>query len=69
MFRISRNTDRDTVPEVICESSMEVPEMPLSYSLTGARKTVTPNALTQPAMVSMRKLTGISPEKAEIHLG
>ena len=40
---------------VSCETSIEVPEMPLSKSFTGARKIVTPKALIIPAAVSIIK--------------
>lgn len=53
MLRISRKKDRDKYEGVICSSSMEVPEIPLSYSLTGVRKIVMPKAFMIPAMVSM----------------
>ena len=36
-------------------SSIDVPEMPLSYRFTGIRNTVIPNELMNPAMVSMMK--------------
>ena len=39
---------------------MDVPEIPLSYSLTGSIKMVTPIALMIPAAVSMRRLNGFS---------
>ena len=32
---------------------MDVPDIPLSYNLTGVRKTVTPKAFTIPATVSI----------------
>ena len=42
---------------------MEVPEIPLSYNSTGAKKIVTPNALIQPAIVSKRIFFQRSPFK------
>ena len=37
----------------ICDKSIDVPEIPLSYKLTGIKNTVTPNALIMPAIVSI----------------
>ena len=54
-----RNSDRLSQSGVSCPSSIEVPDMPLSYSLTGAKNIVTPTALIMPAIVSIRKLNGL----------
>ena len=43
-------TDNDIYSGVICERSIDVPDIPLSYNLTGAKKTVTPKAFIQPAI-------------------
>ena len=50
-----RKKERVRYSGVICQRSMEVPEMPLSYKLTGARNIVTPTALIQPARKRSRK--------------
>lgn len=55
IFRISRNTDIVQGSGVICESRIDVPDIPLSYRFTGAKKVVTPNALTHPAISRNRK--------------
>ena len=39
---------------VNCPSNIEVPEIPVSYNFTGARKIVTPIALMIPAKVRTR---------------
>ena len=52
-MRTSRNSESDRYGGVICSSSMEVPEMPLSYSFTGVRKIVMPKAFIIPATVSI----------------
>src|SRR5699024_6802197 len=51
MFSTSRKKESEKVGAVSWDSRIEVPEMPLSYRFTGARKTVTPKALMHPAMV------------------
>ena len=48
-----RNTDRDIYSGVIWDNSIDVPDIPLSYNLTGVKKIVTPKALIIPASVSM----------------
>ena len=40
---------------VIYPKSIDVPDIPLSYRFTGIRNTVMPNALMNPAIVSMIK--------------
>ena len=40
---------------MICESRIEVPDIPESYKFTGAKKKVTPNALTAPAIMRSKK--------------
>lgn len=47
--------DSEKVEGVNCPSNIEVPEMPVSYNFTGARKIVTPIALMIPAKVRTRK--------------
>ena len=54
-LRITRNTDRVYWGGVACQSSMAVPDIPLSYRFTGAKNMVTPTALMQPAQMSSRK--------------
>ena len=54
-FSATRKTDRVIQGGVVCASSMEVPEMPLSYRPTGDRNMVTPKALMQPDSSSVRK--------------
>ena len=49
----NKNTDNEHQSGVICDNSIDVPEIPLSYSFTGERKTVTPKAFTNPAIVSI----------------
>ena len=51
MFSKSKKNERLKGSGVIWESSIEVPEMPLSYSFNGARNTVTPVAFMMPAAV------------------
>ena len=55
-LRIIRKKERDINSGVIRASNMEVPEIPPSYRLTGARKTVAPKALIRPEIVSITKL-------------
>ena len=58
MFSTIRKNDRESEGGVSWESRMDVPEMPLSYSCTGAINSVTPMALMIPAARSIRKLKG-----------
>ena len=51
----TRNIDSVMYSGVTCDSSIDVPEMPLSYSFTGARNIVIPIALIMPAAVNIRK--------------
>lgn len=44
-----RKNDKDKYGGVICESKIDVPDIPLSYNFTGAKNTVTPKAFMQPA--------------------
>ena len=59
LSRIRKN-ESENVSGVSWESRMDVPEMPLSYSCTGAIKIVTPMALMTPARNSIRKFSGES---------
>ena len=61
VFSSRRNSDRVYRSGVICQSSMEVPEMPLSYRCTGAKNMVTPMALMIPAANSSAKEDQRSP--------
>ena len=49
IFKIKRNMDNVKYSGVICESSIDVPEIPLSYNFTGAKNSVTPMAFMHPA--------------------
>jgi hypothetical protein len=55
VLNISKNTDNVKYAGVICESRIAVPDMPLSYNLTGAKNIVTPKALMQPARSKCKK--------------
>ena len=57
IFNNKRKKDRDRYGGVICSSNMEVPEIPLSYNLTGVRKIVIPKAFMIPATVSISRFT------------
>ena len=50
-----RKKDKEKLSGVHCHSSMEVPEIPASYRLTGARNKVIPSALITPARRINRK--------------
>ena len=55
IFKINKNRESEKVEGVNCPSSIEVPEIPVSYNFTGARKMVTPIALMIPAKVRTKK--------------
>ena len=54
MFKIIRKIDRLRKSGVNLSNSIDVPEIPLSYNLTGIRKNVMPKALIMPAIVSIK---------------
>ena len=55
MFSTIRKNDKFKAPPVSWDNNIDVPEIPLSYSLTGVRKIVTPKAFIQPATSKIRK--------------
>lgn len=57
ILKIIRKIESDKYSGVSWSKSIDVPEIPLSYNFTGIKKTVMPNALTTPAIVSIIKLT------------
>lgn len=65
-LRSIRKNDSERKGGVSCEKSIEVPEIPLSYSFTGARNTVTPKAFMMPATVSIIKLQKLRDESFDL---
>lgn len=50
IFKIIRNIDNDIHSGVSWDNNIAVPEIPLSYNMTGAINTVTPKAFITPAI-------------------
>ena len=54
ILSISKNTERVNSGGVICDKRIDVPEIPLSYKLTGAKNIVTPIAFIIPEIVKQK---------------